>query len=111
MFEMQMTGLFFSMMTIALVTVLLLYTYNYLDALAEQGRESAITVRAIELGNFADSISLDFPRVLEISAKRSLYAAIDYIDTNGVPLDDAHLRLVELIKNGTLYGSEPNLTS
>jgi hypothetical protein len=64
-----------------------------------------INIRSNELEYFADSIERDLNRFMEITGKRSLIAAVSNITVTGKGLDDASLRLGELISNGTLYGT------
>lgn len=63
-----------------------------------------ISIRANELKYFVDSIETDLGRFIEITGKRALISAVSNITVTGLPLDDAELRLAELIENGTLRG-------
>jgi len=63
-----------------------------------------ISIRANELKYFVDSIEADLNRFIEITGKRALISAVSNITVSGIPLDDAQIRLKELIENGTLRG-------
>nr|MBA4404656.1 hypothetical protein [Nanoarchaeum sp.] len=65
-----------------------------------------INIRANELEYFSKSVEKDLTRFLEIHGKRALISAVSKIVVNGTGLDDAQLRLTEMIENGTLY-NEP----
>ncbi len=55
----------------------------------------------------AQGIENDFERAIRISCRRALLAAVSKITTNGEYLDNATLRINELMTNSTLYGN-PN---
>ena len=63
-----------------------------------------ISIRANELKYFVDSIETDLGRFIEITGKRAAISAVSNVTVGGIPLDDAQLRLGELIENGTLKG-------
>jgi hypothetical protein len=63
-----------------------------------------INIRASELEYFSKSVEKDLARFLEIHGKRALISAVSKIVVNGTGLDNAQLRLNEIIENGTLYG-------
>jgi len=63
-----------------------------------------VNIRAEEMKYFAESIEDDLVRFLDINGKRALISAVSKVVVNGTGLDDAQLRLAEMIKNGTLYG-------
>jgi len=98
-------GIFYSGVTILIVTLLALHIVTYMDAVRSQGEQVTVRIRANELGNFVDSMALDMPRVIDISTRRALIAAINEVDLQGVGLDDAQYCLHELVMNGTIYGT------
>ncbi|RLG18254.1 hypothetical protein DRN67_04360 [Candidatus Micrarchaeota archaeon] len=99
-----MQGIFYSGITILLVTLIALHVVSYMEAVRSQGEQMTVRIRTNELGNFVDSMALDMPRVVDISTRRALVAAINEVDLRGAGLDDAQLRLQELVMNGTIYG-------
>jgi len=66
----------------------------------------ATNIRTDELKYFSDSIEGDLSRFLQINGKRALVAVINLTTQNGTALDNAPLRLAEVIENGTLYGNQ-----
>ncbi len=96
-----MKGILYSIMTILLALPLISLILFYSVPKSEN---IDINIRANELKYFVDSIENDLRRFLEISGKRTLISAVSYVIMNGTGLDDAQLRLSEMIENGTLYG-------
>jgi len=102
----SMSGIFFSGATVIIVALIALHIVSYMEAVRSQGEQVTVRIRANEMGNFIDSISLDMPRAVDIATKRALVAAINEVDLRGAGLDDAQLRLRELVMNGTIYGQD-----
>ncbi len=98
-------GVLYSVIAVTVLAPLLFYLVVYLNSLQTQEEHTVLKVRGVELANYMESISLDVPRILDITSKLAFVAALNEIDANGTPLDDARLRLQELMRNGTLYGS------
>ena len=98
----SMKGMLYSVMiTLMLIPILaLIIFYSH----SSQIRDIDIDIRANELEYFTKSVERDLLRFIEINGKRSLISAVSKVVTNGTGLDDAQLRLGEMIKNGTLYG-------
>lgn len=91
-------------MVIVILAPLLFYVLVYLESVRTQDEHTVLKVRGAELANYMESISLDVPRILDITSKLAFVAALNEIDANGTALDDAQLRLTELMLNSTLYG-------
>jgi hypothetical protein len=97
-----MKGLFYSvMMALFIVPILALIIFY-----SETGVQNVdINIRANELQYFSESVEKDLARFLEINGKRALISAVSEVIVNGIGLDNAQLRLAEMIENGTLYGN------
>ncbi|MEM5781791.1 MAG: hypothetical protein QXD43_01165 [Candidatus Aenigmatarchaeota archaeon] len=96
-----MKGIFYSVMIalflISFLALIIFYSQT-------QTTNIDINIRANELEYFSKSIEKDLTRFLEIHGKRALISAVSKIVVNGTGLDDAQIRLNEMIQNGTLYG-------
>lgn len=98
----MMKGLLYSIMiSLMLIPILALIIFY---SSTSQIRDIDVDIRANEMEYFTKSIEKDLTRFLEINGKRSLISAVSNVIINGVGLDDAQLRLGEMIENGTLYG-------
>jgi hypothetical protein len=100
-----MKGQFYSVMIALFVIPLLALIIFYSQTTTPQNIDT--NIRADELQYFSESIGEDLIRFLQINGKRALIAAVNMTITNGKGLDDAPGRLVEMIKNGTLNGTQP----
>ena len=87
-----------------LVLPLLVYLMVYVDTSVSRDEVVVLKIRGIELSNYIHSINEDVPRIFKITASRALISAVNEIDINGTPLDDANLRITELMLNSTIYG-------
>jgi phosphohistidine swiveling domain-containing protein len=97
-----MKGIFYSIMiSLMLIPILALIIFY---SQSSQMRDIDIDIRANELEYFTKSIEKDLLRFIEINGKRTLISAVSKVVVNGTGLDDAQLRLTEMIENGTLYG-------
>ncbi|MBI5224666.1 hypothetical protein HY989_02255 [Candidatus Micrarchaeota archaeon] len=97
-------GIIYSLITLMLVLPLLVYLMAYVDTSAARDEVAVLKIRGIELSNYVHSINEDVPRIFKITASRALIAAVNEIDINGTPLDDANMRITELMVNSTIYG-------
>ncbi|NIO44690.1 MAG: hypothetical protein GTN36_04015 [Candidatus Aenigmarchaeota archaeon] len=97
-----MRGLLYSIMA-ALIIVPIFGIIFFHSQIGQKNID--ISIRAHELKYFVDSIETDLQRFMEIVGKRALISAVSNITISGTPLDDAQLRLRELIENGTLKGN------
>ena len=96
-----MKGLFYSVM-IAFIIIPILSLIIFYSQTETQNID--INIRSSEMEYFSKSIEEDLIRFLEINGKRALISAVSNVITNGIGLDNAQLRLREMILNGTLYG-------
>ena len=94
---MASAGIFYSLMVLSLLAPIVLYIVSYMGAVQTQGEQMTVKFEGIELANYADSIALDVPRVLDIASKRGIIAVIDYADTNGRGVNDSESELKHLI--------------
>jgi hypothetical protein len=97
-------GIFYSGAVALVVIVLAFHIIAYMDSVRAQSEAVSVRIRTHELASFIDAISLDMPRAVDISSRRALVAAINEVDVRGEGLDDAQMRLRELVLNGTIYG-------
>lgn len=97
-------GIVYSLITFILILPILVFLTTYLETASSRDELASIKIRGIELSNFANSISQDVPRIFKITATRALISAVNEIDVNGTPMDDAQLRIRELMLNATIYG-------
>ncbi len=102
---MASAGIFYSLMVLSLLAPIVLYITSYMGAVQTQGEQMTVKFEGIELANYADSIALDVPRVLDIASKRAIVAVIDYTDTYGRTVNDSdgelkHLILLNNYSNG-----------
>ncbi|MFH1107321.1 MAG: hypothetical protein V1787_05495 [Candidatus Micrarchaeota archaeon] len=100
-----MRGLVYSVITLLLLVPVFMFLAAYLQMEQSKDEATVLKIRGDEIGNYAESIALDVPRILDMTSKRALIAALNYIDVNGTTLDDAKLRVEELMLNRTIYGS------
>src|SRR3989338_1270520 len=98
-------SILFSGTVIILVSLLALHIMSYMDAVRTEGAQVALRIRAGEMASLLESVELDMPRALDISARRALLSAVSEVDVRGAGLDDSLLRLHELMLNGTIYGA------
>jgi len=102
---MGMRGIFYSAIAMMLIVPIVLYIIFYMDVTETQLEEVSTKIKGDTLSGYAKSIDQDLPRILEISSRRAISTAISYIDANGEALDKADERLIEMMMNGTIYGS------
>ncbi|MFH1200424.1 MAG: hypothetical protein V1708_05125 [Candidatus Micrarchaeota archaeon] len=104
-----MRGLVYSIITLMILLPVFFFVGAYLQSEQTRDEETVLKIRGDEISNYADSISLDVPRILDMTSKRALIAALNYIDVNGTPLNqsplDAKLQVESLMLNGTIYNS------
>ena len=96
-------GVLYSIMMLLLLAPVLLFVYSYANTASQRNAQLVSHIRGNEIASFSDSVSQDVPRVLEIAGKRAIVSAINYIDVNGVPLDDSAGRIKELMTNNSIY--------
>jgi hypothetical protein len=103
---MASAGIFYSLMVLSLLAPIVFYIISYMGAIQTQGEQMTVKFEGIELANYADSIALDVPRVLEIASKRAIVAVIDYSDTNGVGVNDSEGELQSLVLNNSFSNTQ-----
>ncbi len=101
-----MKGIFYSAIVMMLLAPIILYIIFYLGVSETQLEEVYTKIKGDRIAGYATSIEQDLPRALEITSKVAIGTAISYIDMNGIPLDNADERIIEVMENGTIYGSE-----
>ncbi len=62
-----------------------------------------------QLSRFENNVQGDIEKAIDVSARRAMVAAINYVLVTGDPLDDSIIRIKELMQNGTLYGESQGL--
>jgi hypothetical protein len=99
-----MRGIFYSVMAAVVIIPIVMLMMVYVDSLKIANEQYVIKTRGDELVFFIDSVYTDLHRGLDITSKRSMAVAVSYIVSNGTWIDDAELRLSELMLNGSFYG-------
>jgi len=97
-------GLLYSIMTLALLTPVILFATLHAYQLSEESAFLVSSVVGRELSNYAESISVDFPRALKASSHSAVIGAINHVIGSGAPLDNARATISELAVNGTFQG-------
>lgn len=98
-----MKGLLYSIMIALFVMPILALVIFYSQTTTPLNIDTSI--RADELQYFSNSIEEDLARFIQINGKRAIIASVSMVITNGRGLDNASLRLAEVVENGTLYGN------
>ncbi|MEM0475446.1 MAG: hypothetical protein QW343_01500 [Candidatus Norongarragalinales archaeon] len=98
-------GVFYSLMTLLLLAPIVLLAFYYSQAWPQSTQRIVSRSVGFSAQNFAESIAADFPRAIEISGRSAAAAAVNHVVSSGSPVDDARLRVIELGRNGTFYGS------
>ncbi|MDO8339215.1 MAG: hypothetical protein Q7T16_01010, partial [Candidatus Burarchaeum sp.] len=98
-------GILFSGTILILISLLAFHLVSYMDAVRGEGAQVALRIRASEMSSFLEAIELDMSRATEIASKRALLSAVAEIEMRGSGLDDAVVRMNELMINGTVYGA------
>lgn len=99
-----MKGLFYSIMIALFIIPILAMIVFYSQTAFPQN--IAASIRADEMQYFSGSIEEDLARFLQINGKRALIATTNVSISSETGLDNASLRLTEVIENGTLYGNK-----
>lgn len=103
-----MKGIFYSIVTIMFVTPLVLFTFVYLDSVAENTGILTTKTAGDKLASYSSSVEDDLPRAVNIIARRAVESSANYVDTNGLALSDSESSIIELMSNGTLNGNLTN---
>ncbi len=97
-------GQVYSLIAILLAIPVMLFIAFYITESQNIRYGSLERVLADQLHEVEMSIENDYEQAMGISGKRAFLAATDHVIKNGTPLDDAALRMEELMTSGTLYG-------
>jgi hypothetical protein len=101
------TGQMYSVITILIIVPVVIFIALYMTSSQDVKFGTNERVVADQQHQVAQGIENDFDRAMRISCRRALLAAVSRITTNGEYLDNATLRISELMTNSTLYGN-PN---
>ena len=96
----------YSLIALVITIPIMLFIAYYFSSVHVVKRAPFEKVIADQIAEIGKSIDRDFEKAVEISAKRALLAATGWVIKEGAYLDNATLRLEELITNGTIYGNE-----
>ncbi len=101
-----MNGQFYSVIAILIVIPIFIFTIQYLNY--SQSMDNAISDRVIsdQLGQLAYSIEIDTKKAMEVSGRRALLEATNFVINSGEPLSDAVENLTTLMTLGSINGSE-----
>lgn len=97
----------YSVITILIIVPIVIFIAYYMTASQNIKFGTNERVVADQQHQVAQGIENDFERAMRISCRRALLAAVSKITMTGEYLDNATLRMNELVTNSTLYGS-PN---
>lgn len=95
----------YSLIAILLSIPIMLFIAFYITETQNIKYGALEKILADQLHEVEKSIENDFEQAMAISGKRAFLAATDYVIKEGTPLDDATLRIEELMTNGSLYES------
>jgi hypothetical protein len=94
----------YSLIAILLSIPVMLFIAYYVTESQNIRYSSLERVLADQLHEVEKGIENDFEQAMSISGKRAFLAATNHVIKEGEPLDDAAMRMEELMANGTLYG-------
>lgn len=106
---MAMRGIVYSLLAISLIIPLLLYAIFNLEYKSIDKERTTQRILNDRLSSYINSVFFDLPRAAESSVKKALVAAVFFVESTNNPLDNAELRLKELILNKSLYGTPSSL--
>lgn len=101
-----MRGVLYSAIVMMLIAPILMYILLYLGTTETQLEEISTKIKGDKMVAYSKSVEQDLKRVLDITTKIAMSAAVSYIDMNGAPLNNSDERLLEIMRNGTIYGAE-----
>lgn len=102
----MMKGQFYSMIAVLLAVPIFVFVVQYMSYSDSLGAAVSERVISDQMKQLADSIELDTAKAIEISARRALIEASNYVVSSGEPLSDAKENLTTLMLTGVLNGSE-----
>ncbi len=94
-------GVFFTFVAIVLAAVIV-FSFTAQTTYRLKDKMNVIEARVSTLNSFFDDVQKDLSRGLYISGFRALLAMGEYIDTEGVYIDDVDKRFEEAMINGTV---------
>src|SRR5438445_8116092 len=99
-----MKGIAFTL--IILIALVPIVSLLLLDISQASGRTQIVnSIRVSQLENMYGATLNDYSKFLTISLSRSTASTVDYVILSGVGVDDARVRLKELVTNGSIYGT------
>ncbi len=101
----RFSGQVYSLIAILIAIPLILFVTFYLSGEQHMDYAAMEKVVADQMHEVERSIEKDFVQAMSISGKRAFLAASNDVIREGRVLDDANMRLKELLTNGSLYGN------
>ncbi|MBI5159305.1 hypothetical protein HY992_04250 [Candidatus Micrarchaeota archaeon] len=102
-------GVFFSLLAISMILLVFYYNEAYSNAVQSQAEQLSLRLQGAEFYNFVDGADDDLPRILDISGRRAVIAAVSEVVSNGVALADSEQSIRELMVNGSLQSEQVEL--
>jgi len=99
-------GQVYSLVAILMAVPILFFMTYYITSVQTLKFGTSERIISDQLKETERCIETDFVRAMEISGIRACLGATDYMIREGEPLDNASLRLEELILNGTIFGNQ-----
>ncbi|MCD6496597.1 MAG: hypothetical protein J7K54_04970 [Candidatus Aenigmarchaeota archaeon] len=100
-----MKAQFYSLISILIAIPIFVFVVQYMEYNANTGDAISERVISDQLGQLVNSIEMDTVKAMEISGRRALLAATNYVISSGEALDDPVANITELMTNGTINGS------
>jgi hypothetical protein len=105
----RMKGIYFSMILVLLITCLVIFSQLQKSLLSFYSSQMAVENRVERMINFYESLVHDSRKSVEIITTRAICSAVNYVVTNGIPLQSSNETIAELILYGTINGSKQSL--
>ncbi|MEM5811186.1 MAG: hypothetical protein QXG91_00335 [Candidatus Aenigmatarchaeota archaeon] len=105
----KMKGIFFSLVILFLMFSLFLILFIHQITIFESSEIISIKNRINSMITLIKAIAKDSEKAISIISKRAMNAAINYVITNGIGLNNANETIVELIVNGSINGTSQPL--
>ena len=102
-------AMFFTLISVLLVTIIII-SFTFYSSYRTQSKMFVVETRVNTMDRFIEDLEKDMERALYIAGFRAILGAEDYIIKNGEYLDNPSSLLGELAINGTLNGTQLNLT-
>ncbi|MEM7821529.1 MAG: hypothetical protein QXX38_01810 [Candidatus Aenigmatarchaeota archaeon] len=104
-----MKGIFFSTILFFFTIFLVMFISSQRMLISFYSSQKSVENRINSMIGFYESIVFDSKKSMEIIGRRAISAAINYIISNGQPLNSSNNTIVELMLEGTLDGVEQGL--